>query len=248
MPIGDENMKTCELKKQLYSQYKYRIEMHAHTSPVSSCSEIPPKQLVDIYKPLGFDAVVITNHFEYNSRWPNKEEYIKAYINDYEQAKQYGQEQGLKVYLGAEIRFTECNNDYLIFGVDRQMLSEIYDLLPYGVENFRKSYLMPDSLFIQAHPFRDGMKLVDPSLLDGVEVFNMHPNHNSRVGFASIYARENNLSIITSGSDFHHPNKKHEGIASLRSATLPKDSFELASILKGGDYLLEVGKSNIIIP
>ena len=241
-------MNLKELKSQILSQYKYQIELHAHTSPVSGCSQVTPRDMVQIYKELGYDAVAITNHFMYQQNECTKEEYIDAFVCDFEQAKECGDEVGLKVYLGAEIRFTECNNDYLIFGVDKKMLSEIYDLLPCGVENFRKNYAMPESVFIQAHPMRDGMKQFPPSLFDGIEVFNLHPNHNSRVGIASVYAYENNIPIIIAGSDFHELNKKHEGVAALRATYLPEDTFELVKLLKEGNYLLEIGRNNIVIP
>ncbi len=237
-----------ELKNELLSQYKYQIELHAHTFPVSDCSQVSPKEMVDTYKKLGYDAVAITNHFMYQHNRIPKEEYIDAFLYDFEQAKKYGEESGVKVYLGAEIRFTENNNDYLIFGINKEMLSDIYDLLPEGIENFRKNYPMPDSAFIQAHPMREGMQNVDTSLLDGMEVFNMHPNHNSKVGLASIYANENNISMIIAGSDFHNPNRNFEGVSALRGTYLPEDSFELAKLLKKGDYLLEIGRNNIIIP
>ncbi len=237
-----------KLKSELLSKYKYQIELHAHTSPASGCSQVTPKAMVETYKKLGYDAVVITNHFMYQHNSRSKEEYIDAFLCDFEQAKKYGDELGLKIYLGAEIRFTECDNDYLVFGINREMLSEIYDLLPYGIENFRKTYAMPDSVLVQAHPMRDGMQSIDTALIDGMEVFNMHPGHNSRVGIASVYADENNVSIITAGSDFHHPNRNHEGISALRGAYLPHDTFELAKLLKKGDYLLEIGRNNIIIP
>lgn len=236
------------LKNELLSNYKYQIELHAHTSPASGCSQITPKEMVETYKNLGYDAVVITNHFIYQHDSREKEEYIKAFLYDFEETKKYGDESGLKIYLGAEIRFTECNNDYLIFGVNEKMLFEIYDLLPFGIENFRKNYPMPDSVFVRAHPFRDGMQSIDTALVDGIEVFNMHPGHNSRVGIASVCADENNISIITAGSDFHHPNRNHEGVSALRGAYLPEDSFDLAKLLKSADYLLEIGRSNIIIP
>ena len=181
-------MNLKELKNELLSQYKYQIELHAHTSPASGCSQITPKEMIETYKKLGYDAVAITNHFMYQHKGPSKEEYIDAFIRDYEQTKKYGEESGLKVYLGAEIRFTENNNDYLIFGVNKEMLSDIYDFLPNGIENFRKNYPMPNSVFIQAHPMRDGIQKVDAALLDGIEVFNMHPGHNSKVGIASVYA------------------------------------------------------------
>ena len=237
-----------QLKKELLSHYKYRIELHAHTSPASGCSQVKPKDMVETYKKLGYDAVTITNHFMYLNDGKEKEKYIDAFLYDFEQTKKYGDELGLKVYLGAEIRFTEDNNDYLVFGVNKKMLSEIYDLLPYGIENFRKIYAMPDSLLIQAHPMRDGIRTIDTALIDGMEVFNLHPGHNSRVGMTSVYAKENNISIIIAGSDFHHPNRNHEGVSALMGAYLPYDTFELAKLIKKGDYLLEVGRNNIIIP
>lgn len=241
-------MNLKELKSELLAEYKYQIELHAHTSPASGCSQVLPKDMVETYKRLGYDAVAITNHFMYQHNNVPKEEYINDFLCDFAQAKKHGEELGVKVYLGAEIRFTENNNDYLIFGVNKDMLLDIYDLLPEGIENFRKNYSMPDSVFIQAHPFRDGMQSVDTALLDGMEVFNMHPNHNSKVGLTSVYAKENNLSILIAGSDFHHPNQNHEGVSALRGTYLPEDTFELAKLLKEGDYLLEIGRNNIIIP
>ena len=38
--------------------------------------------------------------------------------------------------VGAETRFTENNNDYIVFGINKEMLSDIYDLLPEGIDNF----------------------------------------------------------------------------------------------------------------
>lgn len=236
------------IKTQLLSEYKYQTELHAHTSPASSCSQIAPEDVAVIYKNLGYDAVTVANHFLFEYQDSLKNEVIDRFFDDFTRAKKKGDEIGIKVILAAEIRFEENENDYLIYGVTREMLEEIYDLLPFGIENFRKVYSMPDSVFLQAHPFREGMERVDPVLLDGIEVFNMHPNHNSKVGLASVYAKEHKFSIITSGSDFHHPDRKHEGVSAIRTKVLPEDSFHLASILKSGDYLLEVGRNNIIIP
>lgn len=235
------------LKKELLNEYKYRIELHAHTSPASSCSQILPEEMAETYKALGYDAVTIANHFVFEYEGLSKSEVIDRFCNDFEKAEKRGKELGIKVLFAAEIRFTENENDYLVFGVNRKMLEEIYDLLPFGIENFRKTYSMPDSVFIQAHPFREGMEKVAPSLLDGIEVFNMHPNHNSKVGLASVYAKEQNFPIITAGSDFHHPGRKHEGVSAIRSKFIPEDSFEIAKLLKSGDYLLEIGRNNLVI-
>lgn len=236
------------IKKELLNEYKYRIELHAHTSPASSCSQIDPEELAVIYKNIGYDAVTVANHFTFEYQHSNKQQVLDRFFGDFEKARKKGEEIGIKVLLAAEIRFEENDNDYLVYGVTRKMMEEIYDLLPYGIENFRKTYKMPDSVFLQAHPFREGMELVDPSLLDGIEVFNLHPHHNSMVGLAAVYAREQQFPIITAGSDFHHPNHKHEGVTAILTKTLPDDTFGLADILKSGDYLLEAGRSNIIIP
>ena len=88
--------------------------------------------------------------------------------------------------------------------------------------------------------------MVDPELLDGIEVYNLHPGHNSRVAVASAYAKENGKDIITIGTDYHHPG--HEGLTALRSNILPEDSFGLAEILKSKDYIFEVADNNLIIP
>ncbi len=236
------------IKNDLLKEYCYRTELHAHTSPASSCSEIPPEDVVTIYKDLGYSAVTIANHFTFNYQRSDKQTVLDRFFSDFERAKKKGDEIGIKVILAAEIRFEENDNDYLIYGVTRKMMEEIYDLLPFGVENFRKVYTMPDSVFLQAHPFREGMERVNPEILDGIEVFNLHPNHNSKIGLAAVYAKENNYHIVTAGSDFHHRNRKHEGVSAILTKTLPEGSFDIADILKSGDYLLEAGRNHVIIP
>ncbi len=236
------------LKSSLAEIYKYRTELHAHTSPASSCSEVSPEETVAVYHSLGYDAVTIANHFSYEYQNSTKQQVIDRFFADLENAQKKGKELGIKVIPAAEIRFTENDNDYLIYGITRKMMEEIYELLPYGVDNFRRVYSMPDSVFLQAHPFREGMVLADPAILDGIEVFNLHPNHNSKIGLAAVYANEQKFPIITAGSDFHHANRKHEGVSAILTKSLPEKSFDIAQILKSGDYLLEAGRKNIIIP
>ncbi len=239
-------MNLKEIKAQLAKAYKMRIELHAHTYPASGCSDVSPTSMAEIYHNLGYDALVLTNHFQWKEE-RNAEEYLDAFFADYEETARRGAELGLRVYLGAEIRFTENRNDYLIYGVDRKMLREIYDLLPLGIEYFRKNYQMPNSLFIQAHPMRDKMELVDPALLDGVEVYNLHPNHNSRVGKAAVEFKKKGLTLITVGSDFHHADRGHDGLCALRAKSLPADSFGVTKLLQSGDYVFEIGQGDLLI-
>ncbi len=94
---------------------------------------------------------------------------------------------------------------------------------------------------------RKGIDRMPPRLVDGSEVFNMHPGHNSKVGQAALYAHKEKYGIITAGSDFRYPNLDHEGLAAVRSAYLPDDAFGVAELLRNGDYLLEVLRGNIIL-
>lgn len=238
-------MNAQTVKQELLATYPCRMELHAHTSPVSACSEISPKKMAEIYASLGFHAVVITNHFRHEE---NKADYIDRYVADYEMTKAAAEQYGLTVLLGAEITFTENVNDYLIYGVTKEMLSDIYDFLPYGVATFRKEYPLDNSAFLQAHPFRNYMERADSALLDGIEVFNMHPGHNSRIGLAASYAREQGFTMLTAGSDFHHLDQGHEGLGAVRCKQCPQTSFEVADILKSRDYLLEIGRQTLVLP
>ena len=51
---------------------------------------------------------------------------------------------------------------------------------------------------------------------------------------------------MTAGSDFHHDGG--EGMAALRTKVMPRDSYELADILRNGDYALEIAENSVILP
>lgn len=245
-------MNAQDYKKQLESEYKYKLELHAHSNPASGCSEVPAPDLVRTYAELGYHGIVLTNHFIYDystcMRGRSVEEGIAVWLNDYREAVEEGKKYGLAVFLGAEIRFTENDNDYLIYGLTEEMLSEIYRRLPAGVESFRKNYKMPDSVFLQAHPFRDGMVEVDPAILDGIETFNMHPGQRSRNAVANIYAKKKGIGIRLVASDFHFLRGRDVAVSAIRTKTMPKDAFEIAKILRSGDFIGEVGGQALILP
>lgn len=70
--------------------------------------------LIAIYKELGFSAVAVTNHFLYRGDGISKKEYIDCYLKDFDEAEEFGKQEGIKVYLGAEIKFTENRNEYIL--------------------------------------------------------------------------------------------------------------------------------------
>lgn len=236
------------MKQMLLEKYPYKIELHAHSRPASECSDVTPEELVQSYKEAGFDAMVLTNHFiERYYEGMTREEAVAIHLQDYERALAEGEKLGIRVLLGTEARFTENSNDYLLYGLDAEILGKIYDYFGKGVEAFRKEVKLERSVFVQAHPFRKGCEPIDPALLDGVEVFNMHPNHNQRTALVELMAKENPHLLKTAGSDYHHPLPGYLGVGAMRTKVLPKDSFELAQILRSGDYILET-LGSIILP
>ncbi|MBR6773019.1 MAG: PHP domain-containing protein [Clostridia bacterium] len=227
------------IHSELCAAFPHKVELHAHTNPVSSCSEIAPARLVQMYAELGYSAVCITNHLA-RGRSDNAE----YYLADYYAAKEEGEKLGLNVILGAELRFVPSSNDYLAFGFSPEDVPEIISMLDMNIEEFSRAWRREDRFLCQAHPYREGMEQIDRKLVDGIEAFNAHPHHNSRVSVASRTAHAENLRFVA-GTDFHHPG--HQGLSATRTRFAPKTAADVVSILRSGDYLSEIGGS-IIIP
>lgn len=222
------------------SEYRFKTELHCHSFPASGCGDFSPEETVKMYSGLGYDAIVLTNHF-HRGQLANGEsdaEYIRRYTDDYFRACAEGERLGVKVIFGMEIRFTDNSNDYLVYGVDEIGAAELFSHLSGNLAEFRRDYKNDGMILIQAHPCRHGCVRAEPELLDGVEVFNLHPFHNGAIGFAAKFAHETN-GVITSGSDFHHPGTA--GLGGIYTKTLPSDTHELTEILRNGDYLLDIG-------
>lgn len=228
------------IAEELKNIYPYRIELHAHSNPASGCSEVPADELVRTFYNAGYDAIAVTNHFiSDDEHSESKEKAIEKFKKDLYLAKETGEKLGIRVYAGAELRFYKhSNNDYLFFGFEFDELPDIYDYLNTDLETFVKEYKKERSLLVQAHPFRNGMIRMNSDLLDAIEAFNVHQNHNSRVAVAAKYAAAEG-KVMTVGSDYHHPG--YDGISATRMKVLPKDEYELVSVIKSDDYLIEIG-------
>ncbi len=220
--------------------YPYCIELHAHTHPVSPCGNFSAEDTVRMYKERGADGLVITNHFyptPYNGLAERAA--IDKYLDDLRRAKEMGEKLQIKVYMGMEIRFAENSNDYLLYGVTEADMPFLLDcMLHQDIAEFSRTFRRDDRLLIFAHPMRNGIADVDLSLFDGVEVFNMHPGHNSRVSLVARRVSEHPDLLVTGGSDFHHLD--HDGTCLLRARSLPADEKELVRILRSRDYRLSL--------
>ena len=218
----------------------YLYETHCHTSPVSKCAAASVREMLLMYKSLGFAGVFITNHFIDGNINIDKtlpyEDKIRFYFSDYEEGLRVGREIGLPVFLGVELSYK--GTDFLVFGLDKDWF-----LAHPEIEDMKKSdelrfMLSEGALIIQAHPFREANYIdhirLFPRLVHGVEICNAARNDFEN-GMAKTYADSYGL-LHFAGSDAH-------GIARKRLAGICTDS----PILNEADFIERVknGKTEI---
>lgn len=184
----------------------YRYETHLHTSETSPCGKVKAAEAVRLYKKAGYTGIVVTDHYfrGFFERHPfmNWDRKIDLFLAGYRNAAEEGRKLGLEVHLGMEIHFNENANDYLIYGFDEAFLREHKRMYRMTLKEFRELTAGRGIVIVQAHPFRPRMIPAAPELLDGVEVYNGNPRHDSSNHLALEYARDHRLKML-SGSDFH---------------------------------------------
>ena len=232
------------IKQALTEKYRYKFEMHAHSNPASGCSDIPPAELVERCKNVGADGMMLTNHAVWWMKETPKEEWCAQYLKDYREAKEAGDKLGVSVLLGFEIRFMDSDNDYLVYGCDEDFIPTVYDWMDKTAQEFYDTFHRDDKLILQAHPDRNNMVEMDRSCVDGYEVFNLHPGHNSRVALAARLHQKNG-GVAIGGTDFHH--RGHEGCLFTCFAEMPQDGKDLVRLLRSGDYIM-MAADEVILP
>ena len=234
-------MRITGLKK-----YKYKYDLHVHTSPASTCADFSPKETVKRYAEAGFDGFVLTNHFHLGEMGSLSDikDYVNYYLNDYYETKNEGKKAGLDILLGMEIRFPENTNDYLVYGLTEEDVVRASKYLDSDYKTFYREFKSEKNVIIQAHPFRNNIVLCDFKYIDGIEVFNMHPGHNARIGIAAKLAKENPDLLITGGTDFHHEN--HQGLCAVCTEKRIKNSYEISDIISSRNFIFDLFGNKII--
>lgn len=217
----------------------YKTELHLHSSEISSCGRIPAVEMVRAYSKSGYRTLVFTNHFYKGMfqlfKGETYEEIVSRFKKNWLAAREYGEQEGITVLFGIELRIPDSNNDYLIFGVTPEYLISHAEILELSLREIHELAEKDGFLVYQAHPFRNGMKIVNPAYLDGMEGYNGNARHDSRNDIAGKWA-EKFLLPVTSGSDAHQA----EDIA--RGGILteePVDTMDgLLRVLKNRQYTL----------
>lgn len=217
----------------------YLFDTHIHTKEASSCSRVWAADIVKRYKELGYNGLVITDHFsasQFKRHGSTYEEQVQTYLSGYRAAKEF-EDENFHIILGMELRFLENDNDYLVYGFDEDFVIN-NDLTQYNdPEEFRSVIEENNLIMFQAHPFRIGMTVVDPELLDGVEVYNGHGDHDSRNDIAYKWAEKHGLRKL-SGSDFHGNLSLEPGGVYFEEYLT--DSKQVADALRNSKYTLKI--------
>lgn len=219
---------------------KYLYETHCHTSEVSTCGEVAAKEAVENYIRAGYSGIVITDHFNADTfehmQTKSYDEMVSHYLTGYNAAKEAAKGR-LSVFLGLELRFYENFNDYLVYGVTEEFLRSHTDLMEMGIEKFFSLAHQNGIVIFQAHPFRNNMTMVNPVFIDGIEVYNGNPRHDSRNDIARAWAEKFGKKM-SSGSDYHEEGDlARGGIVTREQVT--NISGLIRALMSGGAEMIE---------
>ncbi len=217
---------------------QYKTELHAHSRDISLCANASAETIVEKYLSAGYDALVLCNHFNYDTFRGKVADgdfagMVKYFVDGFRKLETAAQGSGLHVMFGAEIRFNENWNDYLLYGATEEFLLSVPDMLKMGAGKFSKIARENGMLFFQAHPFRFGMTVTNPANLDGIEVYNGHPWHNSNNDIAEAWAEKYNL-LTSAGTDFH--DNEHQPVTGILTDFPVRDNQTLLKTLRERNF------------
>lgn len=185
----------------------YLYDPHTHTAETSACGHLPASEVVDRCAARGFSGLVVTDHLhpEYLSRIDTSHNWdlvMDHYLSGYHASRQRGDEIGFDVILGAELRFPENDNDYLVYGIDEPWLRAHPYLCCMSAQDFYDRF-HDEVLIIHAHPFREGSAPVQETAVHGAEIINGNPRHQNHNDQAWDLCCRHPDYLRLAGSDTH---------------------------------------------
>ena len=227
----------------------YLYDPHTHTAETSRCGKLPAAEVVERYARSGFAGLAVTDHLhpEYLSRIDTQHNWDAAmdhYLSGYHASKKRGDELGLDVILGAELRFPENDNDYLVYGIDENWLrSNPYICCMSAQEFFDK--FGHEVLIIHAHPYREGSAPVQETAVHGAEIINSNPRHDNHNDMAWALCRRHRDYYRLAGSDTHR-----DGDEARAGIILPervKDSYAYKHMIETRQFRLWSPQNQVLV-
>lgn len=215
----------------------YKYDTHIHTSEGSACSGTKGEDHAVKYKELGYDGIIITDHFFRGyCAVPNTipwEERVELFCKGYENAKSKGEEIGLDVFFGFETSFDGV--DILTYGLEKNFIikhPEFMDVMDTGDVRTYINYVRENGgMCVHAHPFREAWYVpyirLFPRDIDAVEIVNGSHTDKKFNDRAEYFAKSYDLPY-TAGSDTHNHGEKNvtTGILVDRKLTSIQDYID----------------------
>lgn len=224
----------------------YKYELHCHSSDCSACARSNSVEMVHRYKDAGYAGFVLTDHFIFGNSAVDKNlpwnEKMQRYYDAYIKAKKEGEKLDFDVLFGLEHAYGH-GKEFLCYGIDLDFLLNNPDIPNITVDEFVRRVHLAGGLVIQAHPYRecsyiDSSVLPRVDLIDGVEVYNARNKSDENIAALKLVKQTGGIAI--SGSDFHGRLDETANRAGIATAHRIKNSADLISILKNGNYRLIV--------
>ncbi len=187
------------------------IDLHCHTLPRSTCSQLQPRDLVEAAREAGIDGICLTEHDRW---WPETE------------LDSLRQRTGFLIFSGVEL--TTDLGHVLAFGLPESASSAIAaELAARAAEH--------GALLFLAHPARDSLLRLNRQVIDtfaSVEAINGSDSHLKNMA-ATGMSRAFRLPGIA-GSDAH--TLEEAGRAATRFLDPTADNASLLAALHAGRY------------
>lgn len=181
------------------------IDMHTHSSGISECCQLDIYGIVDAAKTVGLDGIILTNHYhsEGHLDYASEADYVENYIKEYDEARAYGENVGLKVFFGIEVTAEFMERIHLlVYGVTEDFLRENPEVYNLSQKEIYEKVHQYGGILVEAHPFRHNCPILDTKYLDALEI-NCHPLYKT-THYEDV--KEGALKggvKLTCGSDYH---------------------------------------------
>lgn len=211
----------------------FLVETHFHTAETSPCGQVRAADGIALYARNGYQAVVVTDHFQAGwfekQKEPSWHTRVERWLTGWRLANSAGRALGVKVLLGMEYTFPGTADDVLVYGLSEERIlanPDMHRLGPAGLARLARDEKL---VLIQAHPFRPYVSRVYDELVDGLEVYNGNPRHHSDNAKAARLAKAKEWMAL-SGSDFHREEDVARG--GILLPELPEDPQTFAEMLR----------------